>query len=383
VIEMSADGMTQAAQTSPASSGFAKHDRRVLVLQGGGALGAYQAGVYEGLAAVGFTPDWVAGVSIGGINAALIAGNPQERRIEHLRAFWNLMSARAPLPLPFGMELMRPWINQFSAGATMAFGVPGFFTPRLVPPQLAPNGTLSALSFYDTEPLRKTLNELVDFDQVNSGRVRLSLGAVNARTGESVYFDTMTHKISASHVMASGALPPGFPPVEIDGEYYWDGGIMSNTPLQYVCEDFRISALVVVVDLFSGKGKLPQNLNEVQERAKDIQYQSKQRLSNARIREIEALRSILADVIEKLPKSLLSDPQVQKLTEVSRRDPLSLIHLVNQHDTGSTHFKDYEFSRATVDDLWRSGRSDVEKALTHPEACRVTDYGNGVQVFEL
>ncbi len=183
--------------------------------------------------------------------------------------------------------------------------------------------------------------------------------------------------------MASGALPPGFPPVEIDGEFYWDGGIMSNTPLQYVCEDFRISALVVAVDLFSGKGELPQNLNQAQERAKDIQYQSKQRLTDTLIRKIEALRTTLADVIAKLPQSLRSDPQVQKLAEVSVRGPLSLVHLVNRHNTGSSDFKDYEFSRATIDDLWRGGQHDVENVLRRPEACRITNYGNGVRVFEL
>jgi NTE family protein len=380
---MSRVGKTETRLASPAATVFAKHDLRVLVLQGGGALGAYQAGVYEGLAAVGFASNWVAGVSIGGINAALIAGNPPERRIERLRAFWNLVSARAPFALPFAMKFARPWMNQMSAGVTMAFGVPGFFTPRLVMPQLVPDGSPGALSFYDTEPLRKTLNELVDFDYINSGNVRLSLGAVNVRTGESVYFDTTTHKITASHVMASGALPPGFPPVEIDGEYYWDGGIMSNTPLQYVCEDFRISALVVVVDLFSGKGELPLNLNEALERAKDIQYQSKQRLTDSRIRTIEALRSALSAVLGKLPQSLRSDPQVQKLAAVSQRGPLSLIHLVNRHDTGSTHFKDYEFSRAAVEDLWQGGQSDIEKMLSHPEDCHVTDYGNGVNAFDL
>jgi NTE family protein len=231
--------------------------------------------------------------------------------------------------------------------------------------------------------LRATLNELVDFDRINNGDVRISLGAVNVRTGESVYFDSAQDTIAASHVMASGALPPGFPPVEIDGEFYWDGGIMSNTPLQYVCEDFRISALVVAVDLFSGKGELPENLNQAMERAKDIQYQSKQRLTGDLIRRIETLRSTLAEVLAKLPDSLRSDPQVQKLAEVSQRGPLTLVHLVNRHDTGSRDFKDYEFSRATVDDLWRGGRSDIESVLTNPEACKITNYGNGVRVFDL
>jgi NTE family protein len=370
-------------KSSPAATAFGQHDRRVLVLQGGGALGAYQAGVFEGLAAEDFAPNWVAGVSIGAINAALIAGNPPDLCVARLREFWNRVSARAPFILPAGMDFARPLMNRMSAASVATFGVPGFFKPRTVPPYFAPEGSLGALSYCDTEPLRGTLEELVDFDRINNGDVRVSLGAVNVRTGESVYFDSATQRLTADHVMASGSLPPGFPPIVIDGEYYWDGGIMSNTPLQHVSEDFRISALIVSVDLFSGKGELPQNLNQVQERMKDIQYQSKQRLTDSRIREIESLRGTLADVLGKLPPALLSDPQVQKLAAVSQRGPMSLIHLVNRHDTGSSEFKDYEFSRATVEDLWRGGQYDVQRVLKHPEDCRVTDYGNGVRLFEL
>jgi NTE family protein len=264
----------------------------------------------------------------------------------------------------------------------MFFGIPGFFVPRVPPPQFAPEGTLAAVSYYDTEPLRATLNRLVDFDRINSGDVRLSLGAVNARSGESVYFDSEDCSITASHVMASGALPPAFPPVEIDGEHYFDGGIMSNTPMQYAAKDFRMNALIVQVDLFSGLGELPRNLNQVQERVKDIQFQSKTRFSYAQVREIEALRTALAEVLDKLPAGIRSDPQVQKLAEVSRRGALSLIRLVNRHDTKSSDFKDYEFSRATVDELWQAGHGDIERVLKHPEACRVSEVGNGVRFFE-
>jgi len=362
---------------------FAIHEHRILVLQGGGALGAYQAGVYDGLAGAGFAPDWIAGTSIGAINAALIAGNPPERRIERLREFWNRVSAQAPFILPSAMDFARPLMNRMSAASAATFGVPGFFAPRPVPPYFAPEGSLAALSYYDTEPLRATLNKLVDFDYVKRGDVRLSLGAVNVGTGESVFFDSTTHTITAAHVMASGALPPGFPPVEIDGEYYWDGGIMSNTPLLHVAEDLRISALIVQVDLFSGKGEMPENLDQVRERAKDIQYQSKQRFSYARLHEIEALRSALADVLSRLPPEMRSDPQVQKLVAVSRRGPLSLIHLINRHDTKSSDFKDYEFSRATVEDLWKGGHDDIRRVLAHPESCRVTDIANGVRAFDL
>ncbi len=364
-------------------TGFVAHEHRILLLQGGGALGAYHGGVYGGIAEVGFSPDWVVGISIGAINAALIAGNPPERRTERLREFWNRVSAHAPLVLPAEMDFARPMMNKMAAASAMFFGIPGFYVPRVPGPQFAPEGTLAALSYYDTEPLRATLDELVDFDRINAGDVRLSLGSVNARTGESVYFDTTTHTITSSHVMASGALPPGFPPVEVDGEYYFDGGIMSNTPLQYVAKDFRLNALIVAVDLFSGLGELPKNIAQVSERVKDISFQSKTRFSHDQVRQIEALRSTLAAVLAKLPANLHSDPQVKKLEEVSRRGPLSLIHLVNRHDTKSSDFKDYEFSRATVDDLWAAGHDDVQKVLKHPDTCRVTELGNGVRVFDL
>jgi len=364
---------------------FAAHDRRILLLQGGGALGAYHGGVYEGIAECGFLPDWVVGISIGAINAALIAGNPPESRAERLHEFWNRMSSQAPLVLPKPMDFARPAMNRMAAASAMLLGIQGFFVPRMPPPQLAPEGTVAALSYYDTEPLRATLNELVDFDFINSGKsgVRLSLGAVNARTGESVYFDNTTHTISASHVMASGALPPGFPPVEIDGDYYFDGGIMSNTPAQYVAQDFQMSALVVQVDLFSGLGSMPRNLDQVSERVKDIQFQSKARFSIEEVRKIEEMRSILASVISKLPAKLRSDPEVKKLEQISRRGALTVIRLVNRHDTKSCDFKDYEFSRATVSDLWTGGYDDAQRALRRPESCRVTDLGNQFRVLDL
>jgi NTE family protein len=373
---------SRGAQAAHMEDGFGSHDHRILLLQGGGALGAYHAGVYEGLAAQGFTPDWVVGISIGAINSALIAGNAPEHRVDRLREFWELVSARAPFILPAGMNFARPMMNQLAATSAMMFGIPGFFTPRMPMPQFAVPGTIGALSYYDTEPLRETLERLVDFDRINAGEVRLSLGTANVRTGESVYFDNTTHKIGASHVMASGALPPGFPPVEIDGEFYVDGGIMTNTPLAYVGKDFRMSALIVQVDLFSGLGEVPATLNQVQERVKDIQFQSKARLSVDEMRAIESLRSKLASVIERLPPKLRTDPQVRELEDISQRGRVSLIRLVNRHDTASLDFKDYEFSRATVRDLWQGGLGDVRRVLEDPGSCKVTDIGNGVRIFD-
>lgn len=317
---------------------WGNHDHTVLVLQGGGALGAYQAGVYEGLAECGAAPDWVAGVSIGAINAALIAGNPPERRVERLREFWDRVSAQLPFTPLASMDSMRPMFDQMSTASAFVFGVPGFFSPRLVPPFFALDGSIGALSFYDTQPLKATLEELVDFSLINLDKgVRLSLGAVELRMGNSVYFDSKTTKIGAEHVLASGALPPGFPPVQIDGELYWDGGIVSNTPLWYVLDaDARINALIFQVDVFSDAGEAPKNLVEVQERAKDIQYASKTRFNTNRVKEMESLRGSLRRVLGKLPAALRADPDVKKLAEVAKPKAISLVHFINRHHPRAT-----------------------------------------------
>ena len=251
-----------------------------LVLQGGGALGAYQAGVYATLAEGGYEPDWIAGVSIGAINGALIAGNPPERRVERLRAFWELVTDGVPAKPAAGRRRGARLFNEWSALTSLASGVPGFFRPRVPSAWLQPWGTEGALSFYDTAPLRQTLEELVDFDLLNDGHPRLSVGAANIRKGNSVYFDTRERRLGPEHIMASAALPPGFPPVEIEGEHYWDGGVVTNTPLQYLLDARReASMLVFQVDLFSARGTLPRNLPDVYERQKDILYSSRTRLN--------------------------------------------------------------------------------------------------------
>ena len=358
-------------------------EKLVLVLQGGGALGAYQAGAYEALHEAGLLPDWVAGISIGAINGAIIAGNPPEARLAKLRAFWEQSSSWLQGDPPLEGTHYREFFNYVSAATVSAIGVPGFFEPRIPPASVMPPGSPAALSIYDSAPLRGTLRRLVDFAYLKRQQVRLSVGAVNIRTGNFIYFDSHDDDIAPEHIMASGALPPGLPPIEIDGEYYWDGGIYSNTPLHYVLKDLSLNALVVQVDLFNSEGELPQNLDQVQERTKDLQYQSKLLVSHARIRELEALRSALGHVLAKLPRAMQSDPEVQKLAAVSQRGPLSLVHLVNRHDTKSSDFKDYEFSRATVEDLWQAGHDDVRMALMHPERAKVTDFGNSVRAYEL
>ncbi|MGZ8993354.1 MAG: patatin-like phospholipase family protein [Burkholderiaceae bacterium] len=376
---------TKTRRRSGSIARWGEHDHEVLVLQGGGALGAYQAGAYAALHDAGMEPDWVAGVSIGAINAALIAGNLSKQRVERLTEFWHRVSQFSPPALPAGFESMRPLMNRMSTASAIAFGVPGFFNPRPVPPFFAPDGSFGALSFYDTTPLKETLEELVDFDLINREQVRLSLGAVNLRNGNSVYFDNSKMRIGPEHVLASGALPPGFPPVEIEGELYWDGGIVSNSPLTYVSDESpTMSALIFQVDVFSGAGQLPENLAQVAERAKDIQYASKTRFNTDRIKQHEVLRDALNRVLDKLPPKMRNDPDVKALREVSKRGKVSLVHVINRHALRTSQYKDCEFSRATVTDLWNAGLSDLQRLLTTDDASlRVTQMGKALRVYEL
>lgn len=371
-------------ETPSASVAARKFDNTILVLQGGGALGAYQAGVFAGLSEAGIVPTWIAGVSIGAINAALIAGNPPERRVERLREFWERSSSWSSFTPPSSFDNARPLFNLYSAASAITFGIPGFFVPRPLPPFISPQGSLAALSFYDTEPLRATLSELVDFELLNRKPVRLSVGAVNVCTGESIYFDNTKIELGPEHVMASGALPPGFPPVNVGGEWYWDGGISSNTPLWYVVDEaYRESALVLQIDLFSGAGELPKNLNQVQERMKDLQYASKTRFNAARVGQQEALRASLRRVLAMLPKDALADPDVERLTAISMRGEVMLAHFTNHHDTRSSDFKDYEFSRTSVTDLWEGGLADVRHAIATEAWRNATEMAQGIHVCDL
>lgn len=386
-----AEASAPATDTQPTqvSQHWGEHARTILVIQGGGALGAYQAGVYAGLVENGLAVDWVTGVSIGAINAALIAGNPEARRVERLREFWDRMSAPLPFglpelfPMPAAWDMFRPLLNQAHALTAAMFGVPGFFAPRPLPPLLAPPGSMAALSLYDTAPLKATLDELIDFDFINEKHIRLALGAANVSTAESVYFDNTKMRIGPEHVLASSALPPAFAPVMVDGELYWDGGIVSNSPLTYVMDEaYRSDALIFQIDVFSGTAARPQDLQQVRERLKDMQYASKSRVSISRVQEFEETRAALGRVIDKLPKNLQDDPDVQKLRAVSTRGKLTLVHFINQHNTSSSHFKDCEFSRATVNELWDAGQRDVRHATTQSELQQAIELGHGMRIYE-
>src|SRR6266852_571692 len=353
--------------TTPANA------QRVLVLQGGGALGSYQAGAYQALCHHDFEPEWIAGISIGAINAAIIAGNPREKRIARLKEFWELVSSPVPWNPVTKSDHGRSLFNETSAALIATFGVPGFFTPRFPPAPLWPQGTAQSLSYYDTAPLKKTLEQLVDFDMINDLKTRLSVGAVSVTTGNFKYFDNfefkkLGKKIGPEHIMASGALPPGFPSIVIEGEHYWDGGIASNTPLDYVLDEAgRSDLLIFQVDLFSARGPLPASLLEAAEREKDIRFSSRTRMNTDKNRQIHNARKALRELIGKLPDYLKNDPSVELLREAAKESTVTVVHLIYRSKNYESSSKDYDFSRVGMVEHWDAGVRDVNLSMRHKE----------------
>ncbi|HUK09053.1 MAG TPA: patatin-like phospholipase family protein [Stellaceae bacterium] len=362
-----------------------------LLLQGGGALGAYQAGVYEALEEANLHPDHVCGISIGAINAALIAGNPVEKRVERLRQFWDEITGNPTLA--FDGQLAetvargdggRANLNRLAAFAALTQGAPGFFTPRFPPPWFSPSGTMEATSFYDTAPLRETLERLIDFDRINSCETRFNVSAVNVRTGNFVYFDNRDRAISVEHVIASGALPPGFPAVEIDGEYYWDGGLVSNTPLQWLFDrEPRLDSLAFQVDLWSARGDFPRTMAEVQTRLKEIQYSSRTRASTEHVSHSQRARNMVSHLLNELPPQLRDTDEVRALRVEAEPKVFSIVHLIYRAQNYEGQSKDYEFSRLAMNEHWRAGYNDTVRTLRHPEALRRPKNSEGVAVFDI
>ena len=360
-------------------------EKIVLVLQGGGALGAYQGGVYGELLAAGLNPKWIAGISIGAINAAIIAGNRPENRVVQLRRFWDLVSSNLT-GQPIGSDdVSRKMFNETSAALAISTGIPGFFSPRFPPSVLMPAGTPQAISFYDTSALRETLLELVDFDLLNSGSVRLSVGAVQVRTGNMKYFDTASMRIEPDHIMASGALPPGFPPVLIDGEAYWDGGLVSNTPLQYVLDGPtpRSDMIVFQIDLFNASGPLPGTLLDVGQREKEIRFSSRTRLNTDMAAELQRLRRAVEALAPLITDDIRASTEWQSLEEKSCGASITIVHLIHRRATYWSQSTDYEFSRFSIDEHWDAGRRDVEKTLAHPAWQQREGSASGVNVLDL
>lgn len=358
----------------------ASNDKKVgLVLQGGGALGSYQAGVYEALESSGYTPDWVAGISIGAINAAIIAGNAPKDRMPRLRSFWEEITAPTMLwPQATGvLAVCQRWT---SAVMAIAFGQPGFFSPY---PQ---SWSDERVSYYTTSVLKTTLDRLVDFDRINSGKeMRLSVGAVNIETANFAYFDSREMRITPEHVMASGALPPGFPPIAIDGEQYWDGGLFSNTPLQYMVDYYpRRSRVIFQVDLFPARARhRPTNLDEVHEREKDIRYSSRTRLATSMLRERHDIRHAINELHKLLPPEIASTEQAKRLYEHGCVTTMDIVQLIYRPDEPQGWLKDFEFSRPTMELRWQQGLADARTTIQASPWLVPMPSELGVRVFDV
>ncbi len=359
-------------------------DRIALVLQGGGALGAYQGGVYQALHEAGLEPDWIAGVSIGGINGAIIAGNPPERRVERLRQFWDSITARpTSLFVPDGDDPRR-MANMWSSLLTMTFGQPGFFAPTVPNPWLSLRGSATATSFYDNAPLRQTLHELVDFDYLNSNGTRYACGAVNVRSGNFVYFDSVKTIIEPEHVMASGALPPALPMMQVGTDWFWDGGVVSNTPLQHVFDNLGgVSTLIFQVDLFSARGRLPRDMGDVLARQKEIQYSSRTRMVTDLYRQRYEQDRLIKQLLDKVPEGELSDEERAVKARLAAHPAITLMHLIYRQAAYETQASDYDFSGASMGEHWDSGYRDTHATLDRKEWLVMPGAAGGIAVHDV
>ena len=366
---------------SPGKKRAAQHDglpdQVVLVLQGGGALGAYQVGVYEALHDAGIEPHWVIGTSIGAINAALIAGNAPDQRMERLNTFWRHIEKPATMTGPLDWLGMGNWAANL---ATVAYGIPAFFEPNLA----AMRGTranvgVESAAYYSTEPLRHTLGELVDFGRLNQGPTRLTVGAVNACTGNMRYFDSRDEALCVDHVMASGALPPAFPAVRIDGEPYWDGGLYSNTPIEAVLDDRpRRDSLIFAVNVWHQTAPEPESIWQVMGRQKDIQFASRADSHIARQKQIHRLRHVIRQLTEQLPAKQRDEPVVKELSSWGCGTTMHVAHLLAPRLEGEDHTKDIDFTPAGVRARRAAGYADTVKMIERAPWREPTDPIEGV-----
>lgn len=382
------NGTTAARRGNRVDTGGTVPEQVVLVLQGGGALGAFQAGAYEALCRAGQEPDWVAGISIGSINAALIAGNRPGARLAALRSFWEGVT-RAPwltgTPLESGPlpDRVRAMFNESRAVASTMMGAPGFFRPRMPDLMSFFPGLMRQTSWYDTTPLRRTLSALVDFDYLNAEGPRLSVGAVDVETGNFHVFDSRETRIGPEHILASGALPPGFPAVEIDGRHYWDGGLVSNSPLQVVLAAPSNRPLCIYqVDLYQARGPLPHTMAEVEQREKEIRFSSRTRLNTDEFRARHAMSRAARRLRARLPQAMRQDPDLIALIDGGPIHPVSLMHLIYRHADYESASKDYEFSRLSMLDHWRAGLRDVERSLGDPRWTERQVPEDGLFIFD-
>lgn len=334
----------------------------VLVMQGGGALGAYQAGVFQAIHEAEIEPDWVIGTSIGAINAGLIAGNKPEHRLERLTEFWMRMR-RSPMT---HLAASTPLIGNWAANVmTMAEGVQDFFTPN---PWVFLAGFMPMAAekagYYTTAPLEKTLTELIDLEVLNSCSTRLTVGAAHVQTGEMKYFDSRDKALSIRHIMASGALPPAFPAVRIDGELYWDGGILSNTPVEAVFDDDpRRSGLVFAVHMWSPSGPEPDTIQKVLSRQKDLQYASRASSHIARQKQIHKLRHVINELATRLPENERDTAEVKELSDYGCVTRMHVVRLLAPPLAAEDYSKDIDFSRSGISARWEAGYADTVRVL--------------------
>jgi NTE family protein len=385
---------------APSPDAMFKGARRVLpfegvalVLQGGGALGAYQAGVFEAIHEANIEVTWLCGTSIGAINAALIAGNRPERRVERLREFWEEVT-RPPVRIPNipwftdlpwnGNGQTRYWTNKISAFATMIHGAPGFFSPRPFPPLNSAAESPDLVSYYDISPLKETLARLVDFDLINSQQKRLTVLATNVRTGAPAYFDNREQEITAAHIIASASLPPSFPPTKIDGEYYWDGGVVSNSPMQFVVDKAqRDSVLVFQVDLWDANGEVPLDIPSANLRAMEIHSASRINVSLDEYQKMQKFRHALRRFLDELPAQCRNDPEVQFLSEQARVKVATIVQLKYQSQKHETAGKMFEFSRVTMEEHWQAGYDDTKIALSEPAIFDLPNVTEAARIFDV
>jgi len=359
-------------------------DRIALILQGGGALGAYQAGVYQALHEAGVEPDWVTGVSIGAINSAIIAGNRPERRLERLRIFWERITERKIWSYTPDGDVFRKVRNATSSWMTIVQGQPGFFAPRQPSPWFSLPGAQSATSYYDNAPLLETLDDLVDFSLINSKAVRFAVGAVNVLNGNFIYFDNEHEEIGPEHVIASGALPPALPMVKIGTDHFWDGGIVSNTPLQHLLDqEDNLNSLVFQVDLFSARGVLPRDIQDVMARHKDIMYSSRTRHNTDVYRKTHNLKARLYKALSKIPEEQLSEDERALKKSVSNLPGIAILQLIYQQRAYEGDSKDHEFSGTSMREHWLSGHEDTMRTLKHRDWIRMPEDGMGIVVHDV
>ncbi|CAM5789920.1 patatin-like phospholipase family protein [Castellaniella caeni] len=364
------------------------YDVRALVLQGGGALGAYQAGVYEGLNEVGILLTELAGISIGALNVAIIAGNPIDKGVERLHQFWDLIcqpyvgpgtNALLEQSLFQVNDMARQFLGAMHAGSALFLGQKGFFHPRFPPATLSATLDPTCVGHYDTRPLKETLEALCDFDRINDGGVHVSVGAVNVRTGNFTYFDNRKIRLAPEHFMASGALPPAFPAIEIDGEYYWDGGLVSNTPLAKVLQQRpERDTLVFQVDLWSARGPAPRNMSEIGDRVQDIRYSSRTRFVTEEMRAHRKMQRLLREVLNQVPpEARQANAACRQAEEIACSARSNVIHLIYRDKPYEQHFRDFQFGPATMREHWATGLQDIRNTLAHPHYLAVPDNSAG------